>query len=171
MLYTGLRVNEIRQLIWADVNLKKSFVKVRPTTTKNSKAATLHLHTYVVDLLKDWKEKHPEAKQNERILNIPASNSSFLKVINRDLNYVKIQKTEEVGRVIHLHALRHSFASLLARQGVHPYVLQHLARHSPVETIMNLYTHVLRGDDTSAIERIEKPKKTIKKDKRNRAAG
>jgi len=171
MLYTGLRVNETRQLIWADMNLKECFVKVRPTTTKNSKAATLPLHSYVVDLLKDWKEKHPEAKQNERILNIPASNSSFLKVLNRDLDYAKIQKTDEVGRVVHLHALRHSFASLLARQGVHPHVLQHLARHSRVETTMNLYTHVLRGDDISAIESLKQPKKAAKKDKRNRAAG
>lgn len=151
MLYTGLRVNETRQLIWADVDTKERFVKVRPTTTKNSKAATLPLHGYVIDLLKDWKEKHPQAKQNDRILKIPASNSSFLKVLNRDLDYAGIQKTDEVGRVVHLHALRHSFASLLARQGVHPHVLQHLARHSRVETTMNLYTHVLRGDDISVI--------------------
>jgi integrase len=73
--------------------------------------------------------------------------------------------------VVHLHALRHSFASLLARKGVHPHVLQHLARHSRVETTMNLYTHVLRGDDIYAIESLEKPKKISKKDKRNRAAG
>jgi integrase len=171
MLYTGLRVNETRQLIWADMNLKERFVKVRPTTTKNSKAATLPLHSYIIDLLKDWKEKHPEAKQNDRILKIPNSNSSFLKVLNRDLDYARIQKTDEVGRVVHLHALRHSFASLLAHQGVHPHVLQHLARHSRVETTMNLYTHILRGDDISAIESLEKPKKAGKKDKRNRAAG
>ena len=144
---------------------------MRPTTTKNSKAATLPLHSYVVDLLKDWKAKHPETKQSERILNIPASNSSFLKVLNRDLEYAKIHKMDEVGRVIHLHALRHSFASLLASQGVHPHVLQHLARHSRVETTMKLYTHILRGDDISAIESLKQPKKTGKKDKRNRAAG
>jgi hypothetical protein len=36
---------------------------------------------------------------------------------------------------------------------------------------MNLYTHVLRGDDIYAIESLEKPKKTGEKDKRNRAAG
>lgn len=171
MLYTGLRVNETRQLIWADVNLKARFVRVRPTTTKNSKPATLPLHSYVIELLKDWKDKHLDAKQNDRILRIPASNSSFLKVLNRDLEYAGIEKTDDVGRVVHLHALRHSFASLLARQGVHPHVLQSLARHSDIQTTMNLYTHILRGDDVSAIESLKQPKKARKNNKRNRAVG
>lgn len=158
-------------MIWADVNLNERFVRVRPTTTKNSKAATLPLHSYVIVLLKDWKDKHPESKQNDRILKIPTSNSSFLKVLNRDLEYARIEKTDEIGRVVHLHALRHSFASLLARQGVHPHVLQSLARHSQIETTMNLYTHVLRGDDISAIESLKQPKSVVKKNKRSKAAG
>jgi integrase len=171
MLYTGLRVNETRQLVWADVNLKERFVQVRPTTTKNSKPATLPLHSYVVELLKDWKDKHPDSKKNDRILRIPASNSSFLKVLNRDLEYAGIEKTDDVGRVVHLHALRHSFTSLLARQGVHPHVLQSLARHSDIQTTMNLYTHILRGDDVNAIESLKQPKKAKKKKTRKRAAG
>ena len=170
MLYTGLRVNETRQLIWADVNLKEKFVRVRPTTTKNSKATTLPLHSYLIELLKEWKLKHPYSKQNDRIVKIPSSNSAFLKVLNRDLEYAGIEKTDELGRVIHLHALRHSFASLLARQGVHPHVLQSLARHSDIKTTMNLYTHVLRGDDVSAIESLKQPKETVKKNKRNKIA-
>ncbi len=169
MLYTGLRVNETRQLIWEDVNLKDRFVRVRPATTKNSRSATLPLHSYVIELLKDWKKKHPDSRENDMIVTIPASNSSFLKVLNKDLDYAGIEKTDDMDRVIHLHALRHSFASLLARQGVHPHVLQALARHSRVETTMGFYTHILRGDDVSAIESLRKPKDN--KDKPKRAAG
>lgn len=171
MLYTGLRVNETRQLVWEDVHLEESFVRVRPTTTKNSKPATLPLHSYVVELLTDWKDKHPDCKPNDRILRIPASNSSFLKVLNRDLEYAGIEKMDDVGRVVHLHALRHSFASLLAREGVHPHVLQRLARHSDIQTTMKVYTHLLHGDDVSAIESLKQPKKTTKNNKRKKAAG
>ncbi len=171
MLYTGLRVNETRQLVWEDVNVKERFVRVRPTTTKNSKPATLPLHSYVIELLEDWRDKQPDSKQNDRILKIPASNSSFLTVLNRDLKYAGIEKTDDVGRVVHLHALRHSFASLLARQGIHPHVLQGLCRHSRVDTTMKLYTHILRGDDVSAIESLKQPKKATKKNKRKKAAG
>ena len=171
MLYTGLRVNETRQLIWEDVNVKERFVRVRPTTTKNSKPATLPLHSYVTDLLNEWKDRHPDSKQNDRILNVPKSNSSFLKVLNRDLECAGIEKTDDVGRVVHLHALRHSFASLLARQGVHPHVLQRLARHSDIQTTMNVYTHLLHGDEVSAIESLRQPKKARKKNRGKRAAG
>jgi len=106
MLYTGLRVNETRQLVWADVNLKDSFVSVRPTTTKNSKPATLPLHSFVVELLKAWQDKHPDAEQGDRIVKIPKSNSSFLKAFDKDLEFAGIEKTDDVGRVVHAHALR-----------------------------------------------------------------
>ncbi len=171
MLYTGLRVNEARQLVWADIDLKKRFVKVRPTTTKNSRAATLPLHSYVIGLLRDWEKKHPDAEPNQRLLNIPASNSSFLKAFDKDLALAGIDKEDDVGRVVHLHALRHSFASLLARQGVHPHVLKRLARHARVDTTMSFYTHILRGDDISAIESLQEPGKAVTKSKSKRAAG
>jgi integrase len=142
-----------------------------PTTTKNSKPATLLLHSYLIELLKEWKDKHPDSKQNDRILRIPTSNSSFLKVLNRDLEFAGIEKTDDVGRVVHLHALRHSFACLLTRKGVHPHVLQRLARYSDIQTTMNLYTHLLQGDDVSAIKSLKQPKKERKNSKRNRAVG
>jgi len=131
----------------------------------------LPLHSYVIELLKEWKDKHPDSKQNDKILKITVSNSSFLRVLNRDLEFAGIEKTDDLGRVVYLHALRHSFASLLARQGVHPHVLQSLARHSQIETTMNLYTHVLRGDDISAIESLKQPKQAKKRNKKGRAEG
>jgi len=78
-------------------------------------------------------------------------------------------ETGDVGRVVHVHALRHSFSSLLARESVHPHVLQALARHSRVETTMGFYTHILRGDDVSDVESLRKPKDN--KDKPKKAAG
>ena len=166
MLYTGLRVNETRQLIWADVNLKDGFVMVRPTTTKNSRAATLPLHSYVIKLLRERKQKCPEVEPNSRIVNMPKSNSAVLNAFNRDLEFAGIEKTDDVGRVIHVHALRHTFTSLLARQGVHPHVLRNLARHSRVGTTMGFYTHILRGDDVSAIESLQGPKEKQLKNKK-----
>ena len=171
MLYTGLRVNETRQLIWADLNLNDRFVTVRRRTTKNSKPATLPIHSYVIDLLTEWQKKHTEAEPTDRIVKLPASNSSFLKVFNKDLKFAGIEKTDSMGRVVHLHALRHSFSSLLARQGVHPHVLQALARHSRVDTTMGFYTHILRGDDITAIESLQSPEKANRQAQSKKNAG
>jgi len=171
MLYTGLRVNETRQLVWADVDLEKRFIKVRPTTAKNSRGATLPLHGYVAKLLMEWEKKHLDAEPNQKILNIPKSNSSLLKAFNKDLEFAGIEKKDDIGRVIHLHALRHSFTSLLARQGVHPHVLKRLARHARVDTTMNFYTHILRGDDVLAIQSLQEPGEAVKETKTKRTAG
>ena len=128
------------------------------------------MHSFIVELLRKWKDKRPEVERNQKILNIPMSNSSFLKVFNKDLEYAGIDKEDDIGRVVHLHALRHSFSSLLARQGVNPHVLQSLARHSPQQTTNSIYTHILRGDDVSAIESLKSPGKVTEKSKNKRIA-
>ncbi|MDH4201530.1 MAG: tyrosine-type recombinase/integrase [Phycisphaerae bacterium] len=157
MLYTGLRVNEVRQLVWNDINLNKRYIKVRSTTTKNAKPCTLPMHEYIQELLEAWKENQPDAKAKDRVVNVPASNSSFLKAFNRDLDFAGIDKKDELDRVVHLHSLRHSFCSLLASQGVYPHILKKLARHSDIQTTMSYYTHVLHGDDVQAIDRLYRP--------------
>ncbi len=50
------------------------------------------------------------------------------------------------------------------------HVLKRLARHARVDTTMSFYTHILRGDDISAIESLQGPEKAVKKAKRKRAA-
>jgi len=91
-------------------------------------------------------------------------------VFNKDLSFAGIEKKDSMGRVLHIHALRHSFTSLLARQGIHPHVLQKLARHSHVETTMRYYTHILHGDDVQAIESLQGPEESAKKANKKRAA-
>lgn len=168
MLYAGLRVNETRNLLWGDIDFEKKIIKTRASITKNAKDATLPLHSYLENLLKDWRNKHPELKSKDVVVSIPKSNSSFLKVFNRDLEFSGIEKIDDSGRVLHLHALRHSYTSLLARQGVHPHVLQRLARHAKVETTLSVYTHVLHGDDISAIESLNRPKEKVAKTQKKR---
>ena len=157
MLYTGLRVNEVRQLVWNDINIKERYIRARATTTKNSKLCTLPVHRYVKELLTAWKQKHHDAKPKDKVVVIPASNSSFLKAFNRDLEFAGIEKRDELDRVVHLHSLRHSFCSLLASQGVFPHILKKLARHSDIQTTMSYYTHVLHGDDVQAIDSLYGP--------------
>ncbi len=163
MIFTGLRVNETRQLIWADLSIENRTIRVRPTTSKNSKGCTLPMHEYLVELLGQWKKDNKDKKTSDRILNIPASNSSFLKAFDRDLEFAGIEKRDDSEHVVHLHSLRHTFCSLLASQGVFPHILKKLARHSDIQTTMGYYTHVLHGDDVKAIEALQTPKTQGKK--------
>ncbi len=56
---------------------------------------------------------------------------------------------------IPFHNLRHTCASLLLSQGVHPKLVQELLGHADITTTLNTYSHVipsLRGETASAIE-------------------
>ena len=121
---------------------------------------------YVKQLLKEWKHKHHDSKPKDKVVVIPASNSSFLKAFSRDLEFAGIEKRDELDRVVHLHSFRHSFCSLLASQGVY-HILKKLARHSDIQTTMSYYTHVLHGDDVQAIDSLYGPQGK-QKDKRKR---
>ena len=78
--------------------------------------------------------------------------SSFSKMLNADLEAVGIEKTNARGEVIDFHALRATFVTNMAKAGVHPKVMQSLARHSDVKLTMDVYTMVDRADQQRAID-------------------
>ena len=52
----------------------------------------------------------------------------------------KIDKRDERGRTVDVHALRHTFGTLLSKGGVAPRTAQAAMRHSDVNLTMNTYT-------------------------------
>ncbi len=58
---------------------------------------------------------------------------------------------DELGRVVDFHGLRHSFITALARSGVHPKVMQTLARHSDPKLTLGRYSHTELDEQHDAI--------------------
>jgi integrase len=54
-----------------------------------------------------------------------------------------------------LHDLRHTHATLLLRQGVHPKVVSERLRHSSVAITLDTYSHVLPGIQAAAARRFD----------------
>lgn len=66
-------------------------------------------------------------------------------------------KKAGLPETIRFHDLRHSCATLLIAQGVHPRVVMEILRHSQISTTMNTYAHVLprlQRDATTKIEEL-----------------
>lgn len=61
---------------------------------------------------------------------------------------------DELGRVVHVHALRHTFASRLARANVPVAVAARLTGHKTVAMLLQVYTHVAAEDAHEAIRRL-----------------
>ena len=56
---------------------------------------------------------------------------------------------------VHLHSLRHTQASLLIQQGVHPKVVQERLGHAKVATTMDVYSHVVPSLQQKAVQKFD----------------
>ena len=89
----------------------------------------------------------------------------FVKIMDRDLVAAgiarrikvdgkwRIEKRDERGRTIDVHALRHSFGTLLSKGGVSPRTAQAAMRHSTIDLTMNTYTDPKLLDVQGALKR------------------
>ena len=65
-----------------------------------------------------------------------------------DSDFLKIQTDE--GK-LDFHALRHTFATMLAASGVHPKVAQTLMRHSDINLTLSRYSHAQADQVAAAV--------------------
>jgi integrase len=87
-----------------------------------------------------------ERQSCQQATTLPPDTSLFdvpkqlVKILNRDLQAAGIPKVDERGRSLDVHALRHSFGTLLSKGGVAPRTAQAAMRHSRIDLTMNVYT-------------------------------
>jgi integrase len=160
---TGMRRGELLGLRWRDVDLDaaqlsivQSLTTVRwkpvvtPTKTQRSRR-TIYLDTFTVDALRAHRKR-----QKEDQLAAGAAWDSSQDLVFRD----------EVGGLVHpdafsreflilvreagltrirLHDLRHTYATLALKTGVHPKVVSERLGHATVGITLDLYSHVTPG--------------------------
>lgn len=78
--------------------------------------------------------------------------SGLVTILNRDLRLAEIPKKDERGRTVDVHALRHTFGTLLSRCGVTPRTAQAAMRHSKIDLTMNTYTDPKLLDVAGALD-------------------
>ena len=155
---TGLRRDEVKSLEKASFDFENCTVTVKAAYSKNRREATLPLKKGTASELEAFLAgKLP----NKQAFNIPRKTAEMLRA---DLAATEIQDdsgkivlkaipyVDEAGRYGDFHSLRHSTGSLLAASGVHPKVAQSIMRHSDINLTMSTYTHVLRGQESEAVE-------------------
>ena len=169
---TGLRAAELRSLTVSSFDYDRQTVTVKEQDTKNRRDAILPLRQETTALLKQFtRNKTPQTA----IFNMP-HRSSIVKMFRADLekartawlkeakkNPEEYKEREENDFLDHMntsngkldfHALRHTFGSLLAASGVHPKTAQELMRHSDINLTMSRYTHIFRGQEQEAVDKL-----------------
>lgn len=145
-LKTGLRVNECRQVTPAMFDMKHSTINLPAHIKKAKRDQVIPLHTGLVKLVKRLGQGlAPDAPMFGKL----PTKKNTIDNLRRDCKHADID-VKNVG----FHSLRYTFCTLLARENVHPALLQKLARHADLKTTLSFYVHLQRSDEADAINRL-----------------
>lgn len=168
---TGLRRGELLALRWSDIKLDtdatltvarsleetKSGLTFKPPKTKSSER-TIDLLSLTVEALRKHEVEQKKARLaagsvwTDNNLVFPALDGSLWKPSNFSLSW--IDRVRRIGLTgLRFHDLRHTHASQWLRDGENPTVVSKRLGHSSVATTMNIYSHVLPGDEKQAVRR------------------
>jgi len=77
-----------------------------------------------------------------------------VKVFHADRELAGIPRADSAGRVVDIHALRHTYGTTLAKAGVPLQVVQKAMRHSTPVLTSNVYTHLTALDVKVALDKL-----------------
>ena len=173
VLYTGLRRSEVLALRWLDVDLlgcqlsvsrsihrlrDGSYVFRQPKSAKGKRMVALS--PSAVHVLRE----HRENMTADRLLSgIPLKDSDlvFAKSDGSPIRPDTITRSwSDLAKrcgiaASRLHDGRHTHASVLLKQGVHPKIVQERLGHSTIAITMDTYSHISPGMQEAAAKRFD----------------
>jgi hypothetical protein len=163
-------LNELRTLTTDNLYLddRQPCIVLNSVNEKNLQGSTLPLRADLAADLRAWLDDRdkPTADRNtirmhqptkpakreaggKRLFTIPAA---LVKILYRDLDAAGIERRDDRGRRIDVHALRGTFATMLSTSGVSPRTAQAAMRHSTINLTMNTYTDPRLLDVAGALD-------------------
>ncbi|MSQ17876.1 MAG: site-specific integrase [Dehalococcoidia bacterium] len=172
-LYTGARRSEVLALRWGDVDLNlgsisinrslhqlgdKSFVFLAPKTAKSRRLVALPPSATIV-LRKHWEAQTAQGL----LLGVPAAADTLVfchpdggPLLPHTVTNVWKRLVKQAGfEGIRLHDARHTHATLMLSQGVHPKIVQERLGHANISMTLDTYSHVLPGLQEAAALRFD----------------
>ena len=173
-LFTGMRRSELLALRWQDVDfilsqvyvsrslhqLKDgSYIFTEPKSAKSRR--TIALSPSAILMLKDHREKQ---ELERAVLGIPLTDDDlvFSTLEGNPLRPNTVTRAWTMLaahsglKVIRLHDARHTHASLMLKQGIHPKIVQERLGHASIQMTLDTYSHVAPGLQQAAAEGFDK---------------
>jgi integrase len=171
-LLMGLRRGEALGIRWKDIDFDKQTLTVRGNLQRVNKKRTIvatkpnRIHTtplppsLVTALQEHWtKQQQIRAAQGmkwkEQGLVFTTSLGTPLEATEMWKLFKNVLKENNLPDM-RLHDLRHSAASLLISEGIHPRVVMQILRHANISITMQLYSHIDIDPQRDAINRLDK---------------
>ncbi len=180
-LYTGMRRSELLALRWQDIDfiygqiyvtqglhhLKDgTYVFTQPKSEKSRRTIALPPSAFLV------LETYRKAREVEcKMLDTELKDSDLVfSTLGKPLRPNTVTRAWSMlaakadVKVIRLHDARHTHASLMLKQGIHPKVVQERLGHSSITMTLDIYSHVAPGIQESAALSFDK---LLNKEKEN----
>jgi len=147
---TGLRRKELASLTIGQVHLDAipaPYLALYANDAKSGKAANVPLRADVVAELRAYLASRRGWSLDAKLF----STLPTIHVFDADIQAAGIPKKDARGRIVDIHALRHTFGTHLSAAGVHPRTAMAAMRHGRIELTMNYYTDPVLLDIAGAV--------------------
>jgi len=170
---TGLRKGEILGLKWSDLDWNNGRLQIQRQVQRikgvglvlcEPKSASGRRVIILGEKTLDRLRKHKEEQYRERNragdmwkendLIFPSPNGTILDQSKVNKVYKKCLQKAGLPN-LRFHDLRHSAATLMLQQGIHPKVVQERLGHSDISLTLNIYSHVLPSMQEEAAEKMD----------------
>jgi integrase len=172
-LFTGMRRSELLALRWQDVDLilsqiyvnrsmhhlkDGSYIFTEPKSDKSRR--TIALPPSATLRLSEYREK---LEQQYAMLGTQLTDDClvFCHLDGRPLRPNTVTRAwtnlaAHAGlKVIRLHDARHTHASIMLKQGIHPKIVQERLGHSSIQITLDIYSHLAPGLQDAAAKRFD----------------
>lgn len=149
LLYTGCRANEVVSLKKSDINIKNNTIVL---LAKGFKYNVVPIHPKLLTLLADYDEQIQLLKNveilkvmNESEFMFPSRQDYKAHLSTRTLHDLMLKLSGVLGRHIHAHLFRHTFASYCIAANMDITTLSSLISHSNPSITLSIYTHEIES--------------------------
>lgn len=149
--FTGLRLSEIVNLKWEDINFSQKYITVGSDTfqTKSRRIRKIPLNNNSIKILQLLKINYGSSKYVFSKSNSFPFTSDYI-----SKRFKRLLRANSFEDYYTFHSIRHSTASNLAREGIALPIIQQILGHSDIKTTM-IYTHTNFNDSLSAVKKLE----------------
>lgn len=165
-LTTGMRQGELFGLRWEDVNFKNGTISIRqiiyeisgkfitgePKTASGRRKITLP--PKVLEALQQHRNTKSSFEKSKTWVFLNCRGELIRRGDFRTSSFLKLIEASQVP-VIRFHDLRHTAATILLGEGVHPKIVQERLGHSQISITLDTYSHVLPTMQKEAADKLQ----------------
>lgn len=163
LIFSGMRLSELRGLYWRDIDLEEGFIEIRQRADETGtigavKSEAAHrqipIGSFLQNTLREWRavwEKDYAAFKTDLVF--PSARGTVLNASNIHQNWwrpllLESSLVDDEGHsLFRLHDMRHWHASWLIARRVNAKRIQTRLGHADIQTTFDSYGHLMHEDD------------------------